>query len=213
MLKPNKIYCWDCLELMKQIPNKSIDLVLTDPPYGIDYNNNKLNRKSNQCHSNIIGDKWINFKYIIQELCRIGKRVIIFWAINFFYDLPYKWLWICRDKRTKKEADWALGSPFELAWCDKPSWYDKIYRIMHWWIVNDDWWKRFHPTQKPVRLMNNILQDFTKKWDTILDPFLWSWTTAIACKELGRKFIGIEIEQKYVDIANERLKTTTMSLF
>ena len=48
---------------------------------------------------------------------------------------------------------------------------------------------------------------------TILDPFLWSWTTAVACKELGRNFIGIEKEQKYVDIANERLKNTTISLF
>ena len=215
MLELNKVHCWDCLELMKLIPDKSIDLVLTDPPYWIDYNNKKLNRKSNQEYTDIIWDKWMDFWSIIVELQRIWKRVIIFGAINFYLSLPYKWVWICRDKRTTTQADNALGSPFELARCDKTSWYDKIYRLMHWWVINADWpnTARHHPTQKPVALMRMILNDYTEKWDTILDPFLWSWTTAIACKELDRKWIGIEKEEKYCAIARSRLEHTTISLF
>jgi len=72
---------------------------------------------------------------------------------------------------------------------------------------------RYHPTQKPVDLFKWILENYSEKWQTILDPFLWSWTTAIACKEMWRNFIWIEKEQKYVDIANKRLENTTISLF
>ena len=72
---------------------------------------------------------------------------------------------------------------------------------------------RYHPTQKPVDLFKWILENYSEKWETILDCFLWSWTTAIACKEMWRNFIGIEKEQKYVDIANKRLENTTVWMF
>ncbi len=80
------------------------------------------------------------------------------------------------------------------------------------WYTEDTRGK-VHPTQKPKLLFEWILENYSEKWMTILDPFLWSWTTAIACKELWRNYIGIEKEQKYVDIANKRLATTTVSLF
>lgn len=206
----NKVICGDSLEIMKQLPDKCIDLVLTDPPYGIDYNNDKLNRKSNASFKDIIGDKQgdINFKKLIQECQRVAKRTIIFGAINFFHELPYKGIWICWDKRTKVEADKVFGSPFELAWCDKIGGYDKIYRIMHGGVINADGHNspRYHPTQKPVFLMNAILQDFSKEGDVVLDCFLGSGTTARACKNLKRNFIGIEISPEYCKIAEQRLK-------
>ncbi len=65
--------------------------------------------------------------------------------------------------------------------------------------------KRYHPTQNPLGLIKNIIQDYSKEGDTILDPFLGSGTTARACKDLGRKCIGIEISQEYCDIAVKRL--------
>jgi site-specific DNA-methyltransferase (adenine-specific) len=61
--------------------------------------------------------------------------------------------------------------------------------------------------------MEYLIKMTTREWQIVLDPFLWSWTTAVACKEMWRNFIGIEKEQKYVDIANKRLATTTISLF
>lgn len=205
----NKVHCADCLEFMKGIPDKSVDLVLADPPYGIGYDNVKLNRNSLENFGEIKNDKGeINYSKLIGELQRIGKMVIIFGAVNFYKDLPYKGIWICWDKRTKIEADKAFGSPFELAWCNKIGGYDKIYRIMHGGVINADGANqpRFHPTQKPVELMKRILIDFTNEGDIILDPFLGSGTTAIACKHLKRNYIGIEISEDYCKIAEQRLK-------
>jgi len=205
----NKIICADCLEVMKDIPDKSVDLVLTDPPYGINYNNKRLNRYSHSKFADIKNDCGeIDYSKLIKEFQRIGKRVIVFGAINFAKDLPYKGVWICWDKRTKIEADKAFGSPFELAWCDKIGGYDKIYRIMHGGVINADGPNspRFHPTQKPVALFGRIINDFSNENDLIFDPFLGSGTTALACKNLKRNFIGIEISQEYCKIAEERLK-------
>jgi site-specific DNA-methyltransferase (adenine-specific) len=204
----NQIICGDCLEVMKTFPDKSIDLVLTDPPYGIAYDNDKLRRHSSEHFGKIENDNGeLDYKELIIELMRIGKRVIIFGAINFLRDLPYKGIWICWDKRTKIEADGVFGSPFELAWCDKIGGYDKIYRVMHGGVINNDGKNspRFHPTQKPIQLMGLIMKDFSNENDLILDPFLGSGTTAVAAKQLHRRYIGLEISQKYCDIAKSRL--------
>ena len=209
----NKIHCADCLEFMKEMPNKSVDLVLTDPPYGINYDNEKLNRYSNQKYNKIENDCGeIDYSKLIEELQRIGKRVIVFGAINFMRDLPFKGIWICWDKRTKIEADKAFGSPFELAWCNKIGGYDKIYRVMHGGVINADGKNspRFHPTQKPVRLFEGIVNDYSEEGQIILDPFLGSGTTAVACQNLHRNFIGIEISPEYCKIAEERLKQKPM---
>lgn len=71
---------------------------------------------------------------------------------------------------------------------------------------------RQHPTQKPIPLMKWIIQNYSKENDLILDPFLGSGTTAVACQELGRRFIGIEISEKYCQIARERLRQKPLLL-
>jgi len=206
----NQIIQGDCLEVMKDIPDKSIDLVLTDPPYGIEYeggfpNSDKFNAITNDKVGNI------DFKSLISELRRIGKQVIIFGANNFYQDLPHKGSWICWDKRCNTEADKLFGSKFELAWIDKVSSGSggtNIYRIQHAGAKNADGegCKRFHPTQKPVRLFEVIIKDFTEEGQTILDPFLGSGTTAVAAQNLKRNFIGIEISKEYCKIAEDRLR-------
>ena len=201
--------------MMKTFPDNSFDLILTDPPYGIKYNNDKLSRKSNASYADIENDAGeLNYSELIKECRRIAKRTIIFGAINFMKDLPYKGVWICWDKRTKEEADGVFGSPFELAWCDKVGGYDKIYRIMHGGVINNDGANspRFHPTQKPIQLMARIMKDFVDETDTILDPFMGSGTTLRAAKDLGRKAIGIEIEEKYCEIAAKRLSQEVLPL-
>ena len=205
----------DCLELMKDIPDGSVDCVITDPPYGIGYDNKKLNRKSSKDYGKIKMDSGeIDYKKMIQEMQRIAKRTIIFGAINFFHSLPYKGIWLCWDKRTKVEADGLFGSPFELAWCDKIGGYDKIYRLMHGGVVNADGANcpRMHPTQKPVLLMKTIIQDFSEEGQTICDPFMGSGTTGVACAQTGRKFIGIELDPKYFQIAKRRIEGAQLPL-
>jgi len=107
-----------------------------------------------------------------------------------------------------------IGSPFELAWTNKKSGFDKIYRIMHGGVVNADGHgvRRVHPTQKPVALMCRIIEDFTKVGDTIFDPFAGSGTTGVACVKTGRNFIGCEIDAGYCEIARKRCKEAEESI-
>ncbi len=100
-----------------------------------------------------------------------------------------------------------LGSPFELAWINMDRGYYRIYRIQHGGVINADGpnIKRVHPTQKPVALMRRIINDYTEPGDLILDPFCGSGTTGVACVQTGRRFIGIEIDEGYADIARARI--------
>ena len=102
----------------------------------------------------------------------------------------------------------------ELLWTS----FDKAVRKLTWkklgWIQEDmrkhkkENWE--HPTQKPVELCRWILEKYSNEGDTVLDPFMGSGTTAVACKQLQRNFIGFELSQKYVDIANRRLQQDTL---
>ena len=204
------LYCADCLSVLKMLPDKCVDLILTDPPYGIEYEGGFPNSEQFEAIINdSIGN--IDFKILIQELRRIGKQVIIFGANNFYQDLPHKGSWICWDKRCNSDADKLFGSKFELAWMDlenNGSGGRKMYRIQHAGAKNADGegQKRLHPTQKPVRLFSAIIRDFSNETDLTLDPFLGSGTTAVAAKELGRRFIGIEISPAYCKLSADRLR-------
>jgi len=197
----NQIICGDCLEIMKDWPDGCVDLVLTDPPYGINYENQKPNYTD---YGKIINDdKILNFSV----LYKIGIEIVIFGANNFYSELPKldKFGWIVWDKRCCDKADKALGSPFEIAFTTKERYY-KFYRVQHGGRVNSDKGKRFHPTQKPILLMQKILMDFTNPNDLILDPFCGSGTTCVAAKVLGRRYIGIDISPEYCKIAEDRLR-------
>lgn len=208
----NKIICADCLDILKQLPDKCVDLVLTDPPYGIGYNNKKLQRKSSSSFKDIENDNGeLDYCYLIQELERVAKTVIVFGASCFFTSGCFnhnRGRWICWDKRTTELADNAFGSAFELAWTNKTSGYEKIYRVMHGGVINADGpnTPRIHPTQKPVILFEKILLDYSNENDLVLDCFSGSGTTAVACHNLKRRFICIERDREYWKASCERLE-------
>lgn len=190
---------------MPTFEDKEFDLVLTDPPYGIGYEGeHRPNEKKYNAMENDNGE--IDYKGLIAELERIGEDVIIWGANNFPQALPHSGRWICWDKRLSEKADRILGSPFELAWTNRKNGYYKMYRVLHGWAISADGqdMKRVHPTQKPVKLMFRIIQDY--KASTILDPFVGSGTTLLAAKKLGKKSVGIEISEKYCEIAAKRLE-------
>lgn len=197
--------CWgDCLDFLKLIPDKSIDLVVTDPPYGIGIdgqkksvcNNPKHNRKK---HEFLGWDKEIPRKEYFDEIFRISKNQIIFGA-NYFIKYLYGEHkgWIIWDKGqhglTMSDCE-IIYSSF-----DCPTRIVTYNRVE---LLKDN---SKHPTQKPLELMRWILVNYSKKTDLICDPFLGSGTTARACKDLGRRWIGIEKEYKYCLISEERLK-------
>ena len=207
MLELNKIHLWDCLELMQQIPDKSIDLVLTDPPYWIWYGGSmKLwTEKFWWKQYETWRDESRPSKEYFDEIFRISKNQIIRWG-NYFID--YLEPKMCRLVRDKWQRDFSLAD-WELARTS----FDKALRICTVPRAEalQDW--KEHPTQKSLRLFKWCLENHSEPWMTILDPFLWSWTTAVACKQMWRNFIGIEKEKKYVDIANKRLQYTQVALF
>lgn len=192
------IFCADCLDILPLIPERSIDLCLTDPPYGIGWVGSNASTRE---WTGLIND---DGELDLSQILRMNCPIVSFGANCYPSQLPHRGRWICWDKRVDPKADAMLGSPFELAWTNRISGFDKIYRVMHGGVVNSDGGKRVHPTQKPIKLFEMILKDYPKS-DLILDPFLGSGTTAVAAKQLGRKYIGIEIEEKYCKIAVQRL--------
>jgi len=203
-LPTGKIIHGDCREIMKNWRDNRL-LILTDPPYQINYENIQGTRRNERKRERIIGDK--KGELDLTFLFKRPELRIIFGAENNWRLIPCEGRWICWDKRSLKTGERMLGSGFELAWVSKDSGYYKLYRVMHVGFFNNDnpGRPRFHPTQKPVNLMKAILKDFAKKDSIILDPFVGSGTTCIAAERLGLKWIGIEIDKEYCKIARERI--------
>ena len=202
----NQVWNADCLEALKFIPDKSIDLVVTDPPYGIGADKGTDGFGSSKNSVKKYQDGWDTqtpTKEVFDEILRIAKNVIIFGG-NFFTDkLPASRGWQVWDKI----GDIDFDNPYSEAELIYTSFYKptKKYKVIQQGFVAKEK-TRWHPTQKPVELIGLLLQDFSKEPNIILDPFLGSGTTAVAAKQLGRRFIGIEISEKYCKIAEDRLR-------
>jgi len=195
------LYLGDCLEVLPTIG--TVDAVVSDPPYGIDYQSTLVKLGARE-YTKIAGDAVaIDLRWMLQMPC----PVLSFGANNFPDQLPHRGRWLCWDKRTiDGAADAMLGSPMELAWANKTTGYGKIVRVLHGGVVNADGGARVHPTQKPIRVMEESILWAARDAETILDPFMGSGTTGVACANLGRKFIGIEIETRYFDISCKRIE-------
>jgi len=193
------LYCGDCMDILPTLPK--VDAVITDPPYGVNWAGHGL---STQKWDAIYAD---DGTLDLRDILVLSPIVLSFGANCYPNQLPSRGRWLCWDKRTiDGSADKMLGSPFELAWCNKESGFDKIVRVLHGGIVNADGGKRVHPTQKPTAVMIESIQWAAPKAQTILDPFMGSGTTGVAAIQLGRSFIGIEREPKYFDIACKRIE-------
>ena len=209
-MQNTQLFYGDCLELMKNIPDGSVDLVLTDPPYGkkADKGTNGFGSAKNRRY----GGGWDSkrpSKYVFDEMLRIGKNVIIFGG-NYFADiLPPSNHWIFWDKK----GDIAFQNPFADGELIYTTFKKPIKRIVfkQQGFITDSNDKRYHPTQKPSELVEMLIKEYSKEGDTILDCFMGSGTTGIACVNTGRRFIGIEKEQKYFEIAKQRIEEAAFS--
>jgi DNA modification methylase len=194
------LFCGDCLEVMPTLGR--VDAVLTDPPYGIGENNEKNLTRGNAAAPKDYGHYSWDAKPAsiehINAIREISKHQIIFGG-NYFDGLPATSCWLVWDKmNTGDFAD------CELAWTN----LRKAVRRIQWrWngMIRQGNEERFHPTQKPLEVMKWCL-GFLPDAQTILDPFMGSGTTGVACVKLGRKFIGIELDEGYFDIACKRIE-------
>jgi site-specific DNA-methyltransferase (adenine-specific) len=204
-----ELYLGDCLEVVESLPN--VDAVISDPPYGMNLNTDNL-RFSGGARSNmakrgqgggpgggkpIVGD---DKPFDPAPFADFGK--VVLWGVNHFgerVNVGTQLVWI-------KRFDHAFGSflsDAEIAWmkggcgvyCKRDLSLNAVAKT------------RKHPTQKPVKIMEWCIEKAKiKNHETVLDPYMGSGTTGVACVNLGRKFIGIEIEPKYFDIACERIE-------
>jgi site-specific DNA-methyltransferase (adenine-specific) len=193
---------------MKDWPDNCVDLVLTDPPYGIRIthkanqygNSTHLSRKANH-------DKWDNLPMSPlqwEKTKQVSVEQIVFGANYFWQYFRQAKCYIVWDKRGSLPDVPFL--PMELAWTSYDKMPKKYTVINHGFITDIKEQKRLHPTQKPLLLMQKIVIDFTQPNDLILDPFCGSGTTCVAAKMLGRRYIGIDISEKYCEIARQRLE-------
>lgn len=176
----------DCLELIRSLPDASVDCVITDPPYPDQYEE-LYNYQSGQ----------------IDFLQKIDCRQLIFWSARFPFPLDYTAIHIWDKKMGAGRAE-----------------YDRIferngqngYLMFREYFINSTVAASFghdiftaHPSQKPIQLLKKMIERFTKQGDTVLDPFMGSGTTGVACVKLNRSFIGMEISPEYFSIAEKRI--------
>ena len=231
---------YDCLKVLPIIPDKSIDLILTDPPYG-----------TTQCK----WDSIIPFEPMWKELKRIIKEdgaIALFGSEPFssalrmsnIENFKYDWIWqkskstnylnvkkqplrdseiisIFYNKQSKYYPQMEKGEPYNKGYALRNT---NVYSKQKPTLVKNEDGLRYpktikyfktaesegnvlHPTQKPIALLEYLIKTYTNKGDTVLDFTMGSGSTGVACKNTNRKFIGIEMDKNYFDIAKNRIES------
>ena len=194
------LYEGDCMDILPSIDG--VDAVVTDPPYGIGENSKQAASRVKLAKPKNYGffdwDKEKISQNIIDNILEISKHQIIFGGN--YYILPPTSCWLVWDK--KNSGDFA---DCEIAWTNLKK---AIRKIEHLWngMIRKGNEERFHPTQKPVGVMEWCINHLPDNTHTILDPFMGSGTTGVACAKMGRSFIGIELDPDYFDIACKRIE-------
>jgi site-specific DNA-methyltransferase (adenine-specific) len=223
MLELNKVYCMDCFDGLKLIDDNSVDLIITDPPYNINYFSNsgsedyKLKIQTAQDWDNNFDiSKYIpEFLRILKNDCyllifgceeniskmkELGCFQVLVWDKCYCgmgdlsdFGIGYEFIFYFKKGNPKLRGDRVNG----------------VISIKHIGFFD----KTVHPTQKPIKLIRYLIEKTSDKNALVFDGFLGSGTTAIACKQTLRDFIGFDINQSYVDIAKSRLSQTNLKEF
>lgn len=229
--KLNKIHCMDCLDFMREVPDKYFDLVLTDPPYkfevhrrGIAQNREYLKNGFKKIGSHADYDIYnIGF---IEECVRITKKTNIFVFCNKsqIFDILKK---VYELSLNFEIIIFGKTSPTPLTnnqWLPDKEYGVHIFKNLT--VYGDYSTKKSfyvdssfkdttikHPTAKPLRIVKNLLKNLTDSHSKVFDPFIGSGTTAICCDDIGIEWCGCEIDKDYCEIANKRLSQVQGSLF
>lgn len=229
-METNKIYCMDALELLKQIQDNSVDLVLTDPPYNC--SNSKIAFADK--HYESLNEEWdkgfkIDFFPIASKKVREGGSILIYCSHHLLGEYLSK---IPPELKLRQIIHWRKEGVVPsicnrlYAWSiEYILWFTKgvnyTFNKKEWQNYTDvivtklkdnEQKTQLHPTQKHLSVMRRLIQVHSNEGDLVIDPFCGSGTTAFACKQLNRKFICGDIEQKYVDVSNRRLSQEILNL-
>ena len=186
------------------------DAVVSDPPYGMGFDASWYGTEEHPSPFQKLGKaEWDAKEFDPSFMFDISKNVAIFGANYYCTRLPEPGTWWVWDKRCSKEADALIGIPFELVWLSGK----RAHRfIRHNWAAitaRDEPGQRHHPTQKPVKVMCEVIEYSTEPESIVVEPFAGSGTTLLACEQLGRKCRAIEIDPGYVAVALQRWADAT----
>jgi|TARA_R100000501_G_C2600192_1_gene97484 DNA modification methylase len=226
----------DCLEGMKQLEDNSVDLIITSPPYedisGAGYKANKKDILFFKLYSDFVDKVFNEYFRILKSNGQIFFNIkskthnktlsTVHWLefLESFKQFKLKsyiiWKYAGSFDSTKKrfhldyEIIYHLSKGDDIYLNTECGIHDPLTSI---WYVPHNIKDRLHPTQMPILLVERILKVASKPNDLILDNFMGSGTTAVACKQLGRNFIGFEISEEYCKIANKRLEQTNLTSY
>ncbi len=208
-LGDHRVLCGDNITDKDKLIDCEIHLLFTDPPYGI-----SVIPKSGRIGWDTKNAKTTKFKPIIADdteidpnlLINIGNKTIIFGGNYFCHQLPKGGKWLVWDKKfTENESQFVPFSACELMWTDIDGVSIKIYRCRSAGYSREgENEKRMHPTQKPIKLLSDIINDYTNKDNIIFDPYIGSGSTLIACEKINRICYGMELDPHYCDVIVKR---------
>ncbi len=253
----NRVIESDCIDILKAIPDNSVDLIFADPPYNLQLQNILV--RPNNTIVNGVDDVWDKFssfeeydmftKNWLSECRRILKKTGTFWVIGAYHnifrvgkimqDIGF-WIlndivWIKTNPMPNFRGVRFTNAHETLIWAAKDKYSKKYtfnYKLMKkinngkqmrsdWYFslctgderIKDEKGQKIHSTQKPEKLLDRIILATTKEYDIILDPFAGTGTTGYVAKKLGRNYIMIEKEKKYIKVIEKRLQELDNDLF
>jgi DNA modification methylase len=219
-LGKHRLMCGDSTkesDVEKLMNGQKADMVFTDPPYGMNLETDNSKKmvvkgiKTSQNHKKVLGD---NEDFTTKLITTIFKnfdycKEIFVFGIDYFAELiKEKGSWFVWDKYPTDKNNERFGSAFELIY-SKQKHKRKIYRIMSLNVGHHKREKITHPTQKPSDLICEILKEYSKKYNIIIDLYLGSGSTLIACEKTNRICYGMELDTKYCDVIIERWEQFT----
>lgn len=228
----NNIYCGDCLELMKQLPDKFVDVCFTSPPYNDTGTKNEdvANLKNHNTHKKYLTvekrNDWFEWQCnVINEMLRISKKLVIYniqgiknnrkdlyKIIGNYADRIHDIVIWYKPNGAPTSTPHKLSNTYEYVILLKPDGVkgvdvtSKFYRNLIVQNINSN--KEFSKIHRAVmckEFCDEIIKEFTSEGDVVLDPFFGMGTTGVSCIEQNRKYIGFEVCQEYVNAANQRL--------
>jgi len=200
------IYRADCADVLPGIDPASVDLLLTDPPYGIGMDTNYANRMHLSGIPRWVDSPVVNDDVPFDPAGLLGFGRCLVFGANYFTDKLPVGSWLVWRKRGMSP----VLSDAELAWHNLGGKRVTYFESAHVNTKARD--GNLHPTQKPVSLMRWILDKWTEPGDVVLDPYMGSGPVARACLDLGRRYIGVEIEEQYCEAAVNRLGQLSLAL-
>ena len=228
IIRLNTIYNEDCLEGMKRIPDESVDLVVTDPPYLINYKTSHRKNKNHRFNKPILNDnnpdvisEYIKECYRIMKentalymFCSFDKVDFFKQELEKYFNIKNMIVWV-KNNHTAGDLKAQFGKKYELLFL-----VNKGRALFNGKRPTDVWnfnrivgKKQIHQNQKPIELIERCILKHSKDGDVVFDGFMGSGTTAIACLNTNRKYIGFELDETYHKLSLERIENHKNNYF